>query len=205
VDDILIRAREKQQNGQALLEALGLMGMWRQVGSPIVVGSLRTGLMVDNDIDLIVHVDRAEVAACFGLLRALAIKEDLVEVIYFENKLNTPFPSLFCEVGCRFRGEKWSVQMSVVGVTCPQARYPEELAEALLKTLDDNQRRLILRIKEERLRRFGPCHGATPGRIESIDLYRAVLDGGAKSYDECAAWIERNQRMGVYRWSLRAN
>jgi hypothetical protein len=200
MDDLLARAREKQQSGHALLESLGLIEMWRQVGFPAVIGSLRTGLMVDNDIDLIVHVDRAEPASCFGVLRALAVKEALVEIIFFQNKLRSPFPSLFCEAGCTFRGEDWSVQTSVVGATCPQARYPEELAEGLLKILTEDQRRLILAIKEERMQRFGPAHLSRPGRIPSTDLYRAVFDGRAKTYDECAAWIARNQREGVYRW-----
>jgi hypothetical protein len=198
MDGLLGRALRRQRRAQRILEELDLLARWRTLGRPVVVGSVRTGLVVARDIDLVVHVDEPDVAKGFELIQQIAVLEG-VYVVYFENKLRTPFAALYWEIGYGEGEDGWSIEHSVLGPDCPHAHYPEETTQALLEALDDDKRRCILAIKEEKLRRYRVRYEGDRGEA-GIDLYRAVFDGGATTYDECVAWLQKHRREGNYRW-----
>jgi hypothetical protein len=114
-------------------------------------------------------------------------------VVFFENKLRTPFTGLYNDLGCRFQGAAWQVNISIFGADCPHCNVMEETADAIVAALDAPTRHTILAIKAERMQRFGSLHNGDSDRMaESIDLYRAVFEGGATTYHEAVAWIARH-------------
>jgi hypothetical protein len=191
---LLAHARARQRTAHALIGTLGLLELLRPVGTPVVIGSVRTGLMYDPDIDVAIHAPSApDIAVCFDALRALALRDDIVEVVFFENKLRKPFTGLYIDLGCRFLGAAWQVNISVLGADCPHRTAMEETADAIVAALDAPTRHTILTIKAERMQRFGSWHDGDSERMaESIDLYRAVFEGGVKTYNEAVAWIARH-------------
>ena len=197
---LLAHARAKQRTAHALIDALSIVELLRRAGNPILIGSVRTGLMIDPDIDLLVRAPGApDIAACFDVLRALALQKSIVDVVYFENKLHKLFNGLYVDLGCRFEGTAWRFNISVFDADSPHCYAIEQTTDAIIAALDESTRHTILAIKSERQQRFGPFRGdVSGGMAESFDLYRAVFDGGATTYDEAVAWIARNPRSETF-------
>jgi hypothetical protein len=198
MDDILSRAVHRQATAYRILEKFEILATWREIGTPVVVGAVKTGLVVQRDIDLITYVDVPDVAACFERISSLAVKPG-VDIVFFENRLNQPFAGLYVEFGFHTGDEDWVIENTIFSRSCSHARYPEETSTVLVRVLDDEQRRRILTIKEEKQRRFGHEYEHKRGAY-SIDIYRAVFDGGATTYDQCTDWIKAHPLPGVYRW-----
>lgn len=98
MDDILARAASRQCAAYRILEELDILATWRTLGTPIVEGAVRTGLVVQRDIDLITYVDLPDVAAGFERIATLAVKPG-VDVVCFENKLHRSLAGLYWEIG----------------------------------------------------------------------------------------------------------
>jgi predicted nucleotidyltransferase len=191
VVSLLTHAETQQRRAYELIEVLNLLDVLRPIGNPVIIGSLRTGLMVDPDIDIVVQVDgRPDIAHCFAAMSSLATNQDIVQVVFFENKLSRPFNGLFFDIACQFQGTSWQLNISVFGSDCPHRHAIEETSDALLMALTPRIKEIILCIKAERHDLFGPYIGAKSGQMAAtIDLYRAVFDGDVKTYDQAVAWI----------------
>jgi hypothetical protein len=189
-DALIVQAEQEQRDAYTLLDALDLMDHLRQIGTPVLVGSIRTGLMHYSDIDVVVHVDQLTVEPCFEVLCDVARHEDIVKVVFFENKRLKRLGGFFIDIGCHFRKRDWPIHIVVWDVTVPYARISEATTLATLRALDDRTRRTILRIKAERRRRFGHMAGDdTRGGLGAIAIYRAVLDGHVTTYEAAVAWL----------------
>lgn len=189
-----------QHTAHALLRALNLITQLHALGTPTLVGSARTGLMVDPDIDIILHTPGPpDIAAVFGLLQALARRDDIVDVVFFGNKLRQPYQGLALDVGCRFSDADWEIAIAVFGPDCPHRSVMAHTAEAMIGALDDQTRQTILELKAERRRRLGPFYGGESLEgCESLDLYRAVFDGENTDYDAALAWIAATPRVAPF-------
>lgn len=153
-DDLIALAGQEQRKAHALLDALDLMNRLQQIGTPVLTGSIRTGLMHCSDIDISLHTEALEVGRCFDVLRALAQFEDIVTVIFFENKRRKSVGGYFIDLGCHYRGRSWQIQIAVFDATCAHAHLPEATTAATLAALDDRTRHTILALKAERRK----CH-----------------------------------------------
>jgi hypothetical protein len=194
ISAVLAHAQTQQHTAHALIDTLNIVELFRPVGIPSVVGSVRTGLMVDSDIDLIVRASGIpDIAACFDTLRVLALQQEIFEVVYFENKLDKPFASLYIDLGCRYENTAWRFNISIFSADSPHYDAIEQTTDAIIAALDETTRRTILVVKTERLQRFGQFRGDVAGGMaESLDLYRAIFGGGVTTYDEALAWIASN-------------
>ena len=55
MDDILLRAEKRRERALSIIEELGLLKRWERFGTPVIVGSVRHGLVVALDIDIHIH------------------------------------------------------------------------------------------------------------------------------------------------------
>ena len=69
--------------------------------------------------------------------------------------------------------------------------YFERMADGVVREADDEMRRAILRLKWE-----------TPDteHIMGVEYYRAVIEGGVRTYDGLTAWRAANPVCGVVEW-----
>lgn len=194
------RAQALQRTAYTLLNALDLMSQLHTLGTPTLVGAARTGLMFDPDIDIILHTPGPpDIAAIFRMLQSLALREDIVDVVFFGNKLRQPYQGLALDIGCYFEDGDWEIAIAVFGPDCPHRSVMAQTADAMIAALDDPTRRIILALKAERRRRLEPFQGGeSHGGCESLDLYRAVFDGHRTDYDEALAWIGANPRASAF-------
>lgn len=199
-DSLVAHALTLQHTAHALLQTLNLIDQLHALGTPTLVGSARTGLMVDPDIDIILHTPGPpNIAATFGLLQSLALRDDLVEVVFFANRLRQTYQGLALDIGCSFQNVDWQIAIAVFGPDCPHRSVMAQTAEAMIGALDDQTRHTILALKAERRRRIGPFHGGESlAGCESLDLYRAVFDGKKTDYDAALAWIATNPRIAPF-------
>lgn len=199
-DPLAVQAMELQRTAHALLSTLDLINQLHALGTPTLVGTARTGLMFDPDIDLILHTPGPpDIAAVFQVLQSLALRDDIVDVVFFGNKLRQPYQGLALDIGCSFEDSDWEIAIAVFGPDCPHRFVMAQTADAMIGALDDQTRRIILALKAERRRRLGPFQGGESyAGCESLDLYRAVFDGGRTDYDAALAWIGANPRSAPF-------
>lgn len=199
-DSLVTHARTLQHTAQALLSALDLINQLHALGTPTLVGSARTGLMVDPDIDIILHTPGPpDIATVFRLLQSLALRDDIVDVVFFGNKLRQPYQGLALDIGCSFSDADWEIAIAVFGPDCPHRSVMAHTAAAMIDALDAPTRQTILALKAERRHRLGPFQGGESLEgCESLDLYRAVFDGKQTDYDAALAWIAANPRVAPF-------
>jgi hypothetical protein len=201
-DNLIARVDALQSTGFELLDHLHLRELWQAHGTTVLVGSLRTRLTVEPNIDFNVITDEPDLDACFDVLRAVARNTVEFDDVYLflGNRLNKPHPYLSAGIGFRFKGEKWVIDHLIFGSDHPHARYADQTTQAILNVLDEEKRQRILRIKHERLKSHGIHMGGGKG-LDSLDIYRAFFDGGAMTYGECEAWAASHPREEYASWS----
>lgn len=185
------RAEERFVQSMAILDELRLLERWGKAGAPCIVGAASYGLQVAPDIDLEVFCERPTVEAGFGVLAQLAT-HPCVTKARFANELNGPDEGLYFQLRYRHPGgEEWKLDMWLLAHAHP-GPLSRDMVTPMRRALTDETREAILAIKEEIL----------TGRLgyHSIDIYRAVLDGGARSLPEFLAWRERVRPAGLTTW-----
>lgn len=202
--EIIARADRLQQMAFALLDQLHYHDLWKaQGGTPLLVGSARTGLMVEPNLDfnILMAEDRPDIDACFAVLRALADDTEAFDDVFLHlgSRLTKPQPYISISIGFKHEGEVWGFDNLVFPHHHPEAQYASQTTEAILRLLDDEKRLRILKIKQERLETYGIHQFGGPGPA-SVEIYRAVFDGSARTLAECENWTARHPREDYYAW-----
>lgn len=185
------RAEVRFVQAMAILEDLRLLDRWGQVGTPCIVGAMAYGLQVAPDIDLEIFCHRPTVQAGFGVLSAVA-PHPRIGKVRFANELDGPDQGLYFQLRYRHEsGEEWKLDMWLVANDHP-GPLSREMVTPMRRALTDETREAILAIKER----------VRAGRLDypSIDIYQAVLEGGARSLEEFLAWHEGVKPMGLTTW-----
>jgi hypothetical protein len=195
-EDVLRRAACRQNHAQQVAADLGLVARWSTVGEVVPVGAVAYGVVVARDLDYEVFTaDPPTVAAGFRVLADLA-ELPLVTAARFSNALNTSDQGLYWQVRCRDNtGQEWKIDVWTL------ARYhPGPCAawvvEPMRRALTDALRATILRLKEAR-------SAGRMGHVASIDIYRAVIDDGVRTFDDLRRWIGPNYKPGLTNWRPR--
>ena len=190
MDDILFRAEKRRERALSIIDRLGLLKRWERFGSPVIVGSVRHGLVVALDIDIHIHTRELRIDQGFEVMSELAQLTG-VDEIRFTNQLDTPDHCLYWRVRYRDEeGDSWKVD-SYSFCACPDALWVETFGDVLERALTDETRRAILRIKESLLGEDG---------IRGIDVYRAVLEGGVRGSGEFKNWLAEHKPCGNVYW-----
>jgi hypothetical protein len=116
----------------------------------------------------------------------------------FVNALNTPDKAIYWQL--RYRNDDcvdWKIDMWSAPDDYDLPRG-ESFVQPMKESLTDETRLAILTLKEAR------SAGRLP-EVISIDLYRAVLDGGVRTPDQFQQWLKSNQVGVLTDWKPRKN
>ena len=196
-DDLFRRQRLLQGEAEAVLDDLDLAAGLEGVGDPIRTGSSALGVMVKPDIDVTTACPLLDLAAFDAVahLAARLARHERVRQVTFRNDTgawNTEpdkYPDgLFLQIQYRSAGSRprdWSLDLWFVD----QPERQPDLAHlrTILPRLTDETRAAILRIKEEWTPR--PEYGR---QVNGTLIYEAVLDGGVRTLQDFAEWLEQN-------------
>lgn len=192
--EILALATANQRRAHEILAELVLREAWQAVGARVeVVGSLRSGLLCRHlDIDLHVYTPAPlRVAGSFAAVARIAEKPGIRRVEY-GNLLDEEDCCLEWHAQYADRdGRLWQIDMIHMTEDSPWAGYFERVADRISAVLTPETRETILRLKYE-----------TPDteKIPGIAYYRAVLDGGVRSYAEFEEWQATHPSDGIVEW-----
>ena len=186
-------AKQNQERAQEIIETTGIMDIWRSVGAtPNLVGSARMGLMGKNlDIDMHIYSDHLTVADSF---RAMARFAEVpgVRTIMYGNLIDTEEECIEWHATYETpEGEAWKFDMIHIRRGSRYEGHMERVADRITELLTPETRLAILQLKH-----------ATPADagIMGIEYYRAVIDGGVRTWDEFTAWRAANPPDGVIEW-----
>ncbi|MFC7625710.1 hypothetical protein [Microlunatus sp. GCM10028923] len=144
--------------------------------APVVVGSVRSGLLVLRDLDVMFDAPDATAPMILAGLATLAERVDVIEVDFRDERGDRRPTSKVTDE--RFYvvlglGDGWKVDLTFWLHVVDRPHVAEALR---LRDLADPQRDLILRLKTE-------CSDY-PERISGTEIYRAVLDRGARTIED---------------------
>ncbi len=183
MDDLIRTAEMRRQKALEILESLGLFGLWRKFGEPVLVGAVAQGLVQTLDIDMEVYSGNPEIWQGFEVMGQAASRPGVTGA-QFVNALDTPDRGLYWALSFRDAlGENWKIDCWHVGHDHPDAHQAERFAKAVARVLTDESRRTILKLKSE-LRATGGARG--------IDICRAVIQGGIRDADGYRQWASAN-------------
>jgi len=191
--DVLLRADTRRAQALALIDDLGLVTRWSRVGRVELVGAVAYDLVVSPDIDFEVFTTGTPtVRAGFAVLAELA-EHPRVTKARFTNALDSADQGLYWQLRCRAdEGAEWKVDVWTLDQHHP-GPLSTSLVEAMRSALGSRQRRHILVLKEAR------AAGETRN-FASIDIYRAVLDGGVTTPEELEAFLGPDYSPALTPW-----
>lgn len=193
-ENVLIRAEQRRHRALSLVDELGLRERWAPVGRVELVGAVAHGLVVSHDIDFEVFTrGEPNVADGFAVLSSLA-EHPRVRKAQFTNALRTADQGLYWQIRCVDADSiEWKVDLWTLAEDHP-GPCAAWIVEPMQRALTDASRRAILTLKEAR------AAGQTIP-VASIDLYRAVLDGGVQTPEELSAFLGPDYTPSLTPWT----
>lgn len=193
MDEVLKVAGQTTLRAREVVAEVGVYQAWESVGAKVnLVGSLKMDLMVKHrDIDFHIYSRPLDVAASFAAMAKLADNPNVTRVEY-NNLVETEERCLEWHAWYRDRdGDLWQLDMIHIEGGSRYDGYMEEVAERIIRALTPETREAILR-----------CKFDTPDNVTiwGIEYYRAVLQGGVRSYSELTEWRRANPVAGVLEW-----
>ncbi len=187
----LEKAEELQRQALGVIEEIGLLTKWERVGKPILVGSVRFGLMTTPNIDLEIYVDRPDIKAGFEVIQKFALLPS-VKKIRYSNELKTIHEGLYWRID--YVDEKsvtWNIDNWMLSHYHPHTEIADKFARAMERALTLESRHRILEIKAN-----------IPPELEArgIDIYKAVLRDGIETSYEFQEWIKDNPPVEIEHW-----
>ncbi len=175
-----------------ILTRLQLFERWQVFGTPVLVGAVAYGLAMAPDIDMEIYCDVPRIEDGFVVLRDCALHPNVCKA-RFGNYLNEADEGLYWRLiyrtgdGTDWKIDMWSLRRDHPGPCAAQ------LVEPLRQALTPGTRRAILELKALVQDEFAPRH-------PSIDIYRAVIDGGVRTSAQLETWLERHPRDFLTFW-----
>ena len=188
---LLEKAEELQRQALGVIEEIGLLKKWERVGKPILVGSVRYGLMTKPNIDLEIYVERPDIEAGFEVIQKIALLPR-VKKIRYSNELKTIHGGLYWRID--YVDEKsvvWNIDNWMLSLYHSHAMIADKFARAMERALTLESRHRILEIKAN-----------MPPELEArgIDVYKAVLRDGIETSYEFQEWIKENPPVEIEHW-----
>lgn len=191
--NIIEIAQRNQQKAREIIKATNIISIWEGVGAKInLVGSLLTGLLMKHrDIDFHIYSSPLLLADSFRAMAALA-ENPSIKKIECTNLLHTVEACVEWHAWYQDEdNELWQMDMIHIQGGSRYDGYFEKVAERISQVMTDEMRETILRLKYE-----------TPEeeKIIGVEYYRAVIEGGVRSYAELEEWRRRHPVTGVVEW-----
>lgn len=190
---LLALAEANQRAAWRLAERLDVEGTFRRRGAEArLVGSLRTGLLLKHlDVDFHIYSPAVIVGASFAAVAEIAARPGVSDV-GFKNLLATEEQCLEWHLRVTDEeGRSWQVDLIHMPAGSPFDGFFERVADRIRARLTPETRLAVLRLK----------HAVPEGmKVAGVEIYRAVLDGGVRTWDELMAWRRDHPLDGVDRW-----
>lgn len=188
--ELLEQAKKLQSETVRVVEELGILKTLGRFWKPEIVGSATNGLMVLPDVDIHAYTDSPDIRAVVGLLSQFATMPTIQKVQfdnfrehrrdYRKDRINFPHGYYIGLRSIQPSGE-WKID-----IWFGKRGVFREFDEKELKQLTDEQRIIILRLKEAmKSEKVGYRDGAV-----SIDFYKAVLHHGVKTLDDFSLYLK---------------
>ncbi|MFB8280054.1 hypothetical protein [Nocardia colli] len=192
VPDVLEQCRQRIQQAHEILTRLSLFERWQAFGTPVLVGAVAYELAMAPDIDIEIYCDTPDIRDGFTVLRDCAVDEN-VRKARFGNHLDDEDQGLYWRLDYRAPdGTDWKIDMWALRRDHP-GPCAAQLVAPLRAALTPERRRTILELKSL------IQTGAIP-HCPSIDIYRAVLDGGVRSSADLPQWLAAHPRDHLTFW-----
>jgi hypothetical protein len=182
-----VEAREEARRRRALelLADLRVVERLSTLGPVEITGAVAHGLAVAHDIDMDVTVDELDAKACFAVMAELA-SDPRVKRIVCRNDAST-YGWLAFDIVI----DDWAIELYVSTPAASCFGWTSELARIFGDLLDAEQRHAILELKEAL---------AGDSEYRSMDVYRAVVDGGIRDLEEFRRWRAEHGSEKLERW-----
>lgn len=193
MEKILQLSQQNQQKAWRIIEESRILHIWKGIGAEAnLVGSLKSGLMVKNlDIDIHVYSAPLLVSESFSAIAEFA-ENPAVKHIEYNNLVDTEEECIEWHVSYEDRTkELWKFDLIHIRKGSAFDGYVEKVTEAIISALTPETRNAILRIKYDM---------PDNERATGIEIYRAVLEGGVRSYPEFAVWRKKHPFTGTLEW-----
>lgn len=190
--DVIGLAERNQKNAYKIIEDSQLIQLWEAVGAEVyVVGSVKTGLLINRDIDIHVYTDKVSVKESFMVMAELAGRLNARNMQYI-NSIDTEeecveWHSEFEDVN----GQLWKLDLIHIRRGSKFDGVVERVTEAIGNKLSPEIKDAILRIKYD-----APEDATVPG----IEVYYAVFEGKVKTYREFLLWRQTNKLENSLEW-----
>lgn len=193
MNKILAIAQANQQRAINILNKLKIVETWAAHGAKAnLVGSVATGLLMKSlDIDLHIYSDKFTLEESFAAIADIAKSQGVTEVT-FKNLLDTDEACVEWHVWYKDElGEMWHIDLIHIIKNSRYDGYFENVAAQIAAALTPETKLAILTIKND-----------TPDNIKimGIEIYKAVLQHGIRTYDAFIKWREANPPQGIVEW-----
>ncbi len=171
---------------------LDLIAKWRRFGRPVLVGAMSFELTVAADIDMEIYCPELKIEHGFQVLSECAMNPRVASA-QFVNGLHTPDKALYWQL--RYRaddGVEWKIDMWSAPEDYALPRG-EHFVQPMKDALTPETRAAILTLKEARV-------AGQLSMFLSIDLYRAVIEGGVRTVDEWLKWQKTHETGVLSEW-----
>jgi hypothetical protein len=190
--EVFERAKRRRLAAEAILQELDLLAKWRRFGRPVLVGALSFDLAVAADIDMETYCSDLKIEHGFQVISECAMNPHVTSA-QFINALNTPDKALYWQLHYSAAdGVDWKIDMWSASEDYPLPRG-EHFVQPMRDALTPETRAAILTLKEAR----------ATGELSmflSVDLYRAVLEGGVRTIDQWLAWQATHETSVLTGW-----
>ena len=193
MENILLRAKKIQKKAWSVIEETDVVNHWTSIGATInLVGSLKTGLMINNrDIDFHIYTNPFKLSDSFLAVSRLA-ENKRIKTISYSNLLEAEdkcieWHAFYVDQD----GKSWQIDMIHILNESPYRGYFENVAERISEVLTKETREAILRIK----------NGISfDKKVMSIQIYKAVIADGVRNLEGFWRWKKQNPNEGIVTW-----
>ena len=193
MENILQTAKQLQNSARTIIEETGVVNHWASIGATInLVGSLKTGLMINNrDIDFHIYTNPFKLSDSFLAVSKLA-ENKRIRTVSYSNLLESEDQCLEWHAFYDDPdGNSWQIDMIHILSESPYAGYFENVADRILAVLTKETREAILRIKSEI---------PVDKKVMSIQIYKAVIADGVRHLESFLRWKKENPDEGIVTW-----
>jgi hypothetical protein len=193
MEDILQSAKRMQKKAWSVIEETNVVNHWASIGATInLVGSLKTGLMINNrDIDFHIYTNPFKLSDSFLAVSRLA-ENKRIKTIKYLNLLESEDKCIEWHAFYEDHdGNSWQIDMIHILSGSPYVGYFENVADRISKVLTKETREAILRIKNAI---------QIDQKVMSIQIYKAVINDGVRNLEAFCKWKKQHPSEGIITW-----
>jgi len=192
MEDILELAMRNQAMAWEIIRDTDIYAIWQHIGAEVnLVGSLKSGLLTKHrDIDFHIYTDPLNLSESFSVMATLA-GHPAIERIEFKNLIQTE-ECIEWHAWYRDReGNLWQIDMIHLMKGSIFDGHVERFTDRIMEILTPETQQAILQIKYDL---------PDVEKVWAIEIYRAVLDGNVRTYEEFLEWRKNFPVNGVLKW-----